>query len=134
MRVVAKILIVEDEPLIRFVLADQLLEEGYSVIECGNVLEAIAALGVNDDVDAIVTDVEMPGALNGLDLARLIKATKPFIHVLVTSGREIDLTDLDWDASFFPKPYDLKAIANEIGRRVGSHASRFLPKRPNAAR
>ncbi|MBW9117383.1 response regulator [Rhizobium cauense] len=120
MRAVAKILVVEDEPLIRFTLAEYLLDEGYTVIECGNVLEALAALGLNDDIDAVVTDVDMPGALNGVQLAQLVQKTRPFVPVLVTSGRAVDLAGLEGNATFHPKPYDMTTIAVEIRRRLSS--------------
>lgn len=54
------VLIVEDEILIRMLLADTLLDEGHDVIEAGNVLEAVAILGQRK-IDAVVTDVDMPG-------------------------------------------------------------------------
>jgi len=55
-------------------LADTLFDEGYQVVEAANVLEDVAMLGQRN-VDAVVTDVDMPGGLNDLDLAKMISVT-----------------------------------------------------------
>jgi DNA-binding NtrC family response regulator len=79
------VLIVEDEILIRMMLVDALNDAGYRVIEAGNVLEAVAALG-RYEIDTVVTDMDMPGGLNGLDLARMLSSTHQSTTVIVTSG------------------------------------------------
>jgi DNA-binding NtrC family response regulator len=76
------VLIVEDEILIRMMLADVLDDTGYRVIEAGNVLEAVAALG-RYDIDTVITDIDMPGGLNGLDLARMVSSTHQNTTVIV---------------------------------------------------
>jgi DNA-binding NtrC family response regulator len=112
----AKVLIVEDETLIRFSLADALIDAGHVVIDCGNVLEAVAALARHDDIAAVVTDVDMPGGLSGLDLAALVRKTRPSVPLIVTSGRVIDLSAVE-GATFLAKPYDFAALA----RRLSEH-------------
>ena len=98
----AVVMIVEDEALIRFALADELIACGHMVIECCNVLEALAVLGKDGEVDAVVTDVDMPGGLSGLDLSRLLAATRPSLPLWVTSGREVDISALGPAAAFLP--------------------------------
>ncbi|WP_042954879.1 response regulator [Rhizobium leguminosarum] len=101
------VLVVEDEPLIRLFLADALEDAGFAVLEAGSVLEAVGILGLRTDVDAIFTDVDMPGGLNGIDLARMVASVSPHIGIVVTSGRaDIDRNDLPAKASFLPKPYN----------------------------
>jgi DNA-binding NtrC family response regulator len=101
------VLIVEDEVLIRIMLAEALEDEGYRVIEAGTVLEAIALLG-QQHVDAIITDVDMPGGLTGLDLANFVHASSPGLAVVVTSGRRhLDECGIPPNAQFMPKPYFL---------------------------
>jgi DNA-binding NtrC family response regulator len=109
----AKVMIVEDETLIRFTLADALIDAGHVVIECGNVLEAVAALARHDDIEAVVTDIDMPGGLSGLELVGLMKATRSSVPVWVTSGRKVDIAHLK-GAAFFPKPYDFAGLAQVI--------------------
>jgi len=109
------VLIVEDEFLIRLVLADTLADAGYDVIEAGNVLEAVAVLG-QQTVDAVITDIDMPGGLNGLDLARMISATQRDVPVIVASGRHrLQPDELPENAIFVPKPYGMDAIAALVG-------------------
>lgn len=119
----AVVMIVEDEALIRFALADELIACGHMVIECCNVLEALAVLGKDGEVDAVVTDVDMPGGLSGLDLSRLLAATRPSLPVWITSGRDVDISALS-AAVFLPKPYDMRALACEITRREAMSAER----------
>jgi DNA-binding NtrC family response regulator len=113
----AKVLIVEDETLIRFSLADALIDAGHVVVDCGNVLEAVAALARHDDIAAVVTDVDMPGGLSGLDLAALVRKTRPSVPLIVTSGRVIDVSALE-GAAFLAKPYDFAALARRLSERL----------------
>jgi len=108
------VLIVEDEFLLRMVLADTLADEGYDVIEAGNVLEAVAVLGQRK-IDAVVTDVDMPGGLNGLDLARMISSTHTNVPVIITSGRDgLSTDDLPRGTVFVPKPYGMDVITAKV--------------------
>ena len=118
----AKVLIVEDETLIRFSLADALVDAGNVVVECANVLEAVAALGRHDDIGAVVTDVDMPGGLSGIDLVQLLKHTRPSVPVWITSGRCLDQSNLGNAITFLAKPYDMQALARDIARHAGSRA------------
>jgi DNA-binding response OmpR family regulator len=110
------VLVVEDEPLIRADLADELCRAGYQVIEAGNVLEAVGALSRSDDIDALVTDVDMPGMLNGLALVNLIRNCYAHIDIAVVSGRSDIVEWLPEGADFFTKPYSPAEIARYLGR------------------
>lgn len=101
------VLVVDDEPLIRLALADALMDEGYAVIEASNVLEAVAVLGMHD-IDILITDVDMPGGLNGFDLVRLVRVSCRHVVVVVTSGASVPGEGvLEADETFLPKPYRL---------------------------
>jgi DNA-binding NtrC family response regulator len=105
------VLIVEDEFLIRMVLADTLADEGYEVVEAANVLEAVAILGQRK-VDAVVTDIDMPGGLSGLDLAKMISDTHLNVPVIIASGRHrLTAEEIPGDATFVSKPYRLDTMA-----------------------
>ncbi|MET3858283.1 response regulator [Rhizobium sp. OAE497] len=109
------VLIVEDEFLIRMMLADTLLDEGYDVVEAANVLEAVAVLG-RRKIDAVITDVDMPGGLSGLDLARMISTSHMNVPVIVASGgHRLQSEELPGDAVFIPKPYGLDVITALVG-------------------
>ncbi|MCB5173917.1 response regulator [Microvirga lenta] len=79
------ILVVEDEPLVRMFLADALDDAGYKVFEAVNADEAVTLLQARPDIQAVVTDIEMPGSMNGIGLARPVRERWPGIGLLVTS-------------------------------------------------
>lgn len=118
------VLIVDDEPLIRMTLADCLADEGYAVLEASNVLEAVAVLG-RHEIHALITDVDMPGALNGFDLVRLVASYGAGIAVIVTSGGHCSLDVEAEEVCFLSKPYQMKAILRELDDRITS--SRYPP-------
>ncbi len=86
------ILVVDDEPLLRSFVREILEDNGYAVKEAANVDEALILLD-EDGVAAVLTDIEMPGALNGLDLAKMIRAMWPGMPLIVTSGRTLPRPD-----------------------------------------
>ena len=86
------ILVVDDEPIIRTSVREILEEHGYAVKEAGNVHEALQLLE-EDGIAAVLTDIEMPGGLNGLDLARMIRAMWPSTALVVTSGQMLPRPD-----------------------------------------
>jgi CheY-like chemotaxis protein len=82
------VLLVEDEALVRMMAADVLREEGgFKVVEAADADEALTVLDATADVRALVTDVEMPGSLDGFTLARVVKQAWPQIGIVVTSGQ-----------------------------------------------
>ena len=100
------ILVVEDEPLVRLFLTDFLDEAGFKVFEAVNGDEAMTILQARPDVQVIISDIEMPGSMNGLELARAVQERWPGIGVVVTSGRERPgPDDLSDKAALLAKPY-----------------------------
>jgi DNA-binding NtrC family response regulator len=81
------VLIVEDDVLIRFALADAFNDRGWDVTEASNALEAIPALGGSHQFDVLVSDVDMPRPLNGLHLVTMVARLFPRMSVAVSSGR-----------------------------------------------
>ncbi|WP_312407322.1 response regulator [Rhizobium sp.] len=109
------VLVVEDEVLIRFVAVDSLEDEGWTVYEAGSALEAVGMLSSHPEIDVVFTDVDMPGGMSGLDLARLIANIHPEIGIIVTSGRYYAAeNDLPPGARFLSKPYSLSALVESI--------------------
>lgn len=112
------VLVVEDEPLIRLILASALEDEGYIVHEAGTVLQAVAALS-KFPIDAVVTDVDMPGGLSGLDLGNMVAGLPMERALIVTSGRLIETDEgLPQEAVFIPKPYELRSIVDLLEREL----------------
>ena len=113
------VLVVEDEILIRFDIVDALSEAGFTVLEAGNVAEAVALLGAYPDIRAVFTDVDMPGNEDGLDLAQKVHKQWPPMAVLVTSGhRRVTQTDLPNDGRFLPKPYRPSQVIANLNEMV----------------
>jgi CheY-like chemotaxis protein len=100
------VLVVEDETLVRVTALAIIEESGFEAIAAGNADEAICALETRSDIRAVFTDVQMPGPMDGLKLAQVIRDRWPPVALLVTSGktRTID-SDLPNGARFLPKPY-----------------------------
>lgn len=110
-----KVLVVEDEPLLRMGIVDHLEDEGFVVLEAGNAHHAIALLERSTDIEVVFTDVDMPGGMGGIELAALVRQRWPEIKLAVTSGfRLVEIDELPQGSLFFPKPYDPPAIATAL--------------------
>lgn len=117
------VLLAEDEALVRVMTVDILEEAGCAVIETANAKAALAVLDQRQDVQVLVTDIEMPpGPMNGLDLARLAHERFPQVSVVVVSGRmRPDSRDLPPGVRFVPKPYcatKLTRVVQEVLARA----------------
>jgi DNA-binding NtrC family response regulator len=107
---ITTVLVVDDEPLIRFATVDALEQAGFRVLEAGNADEALVVLSSNE-VDAIFTDVNMPGSADGLGLVKHVRSRFPETRAVVTSGHVmLGRFDLASGVSFIPKPYDYGAL------------------------
>ncbi|RYG24316.1 MAG: response regulator, partial [Burkholderiales bacterium] len=102
------VLVVEDEFLTRVTIVGHLEDIGCVVIEAENADAANRILAQNDQINVVFTDVDMPGAIDGLQLAEVICAKWPAIRIVVTSGKSIvEVGDIPVGARFFSKPYNL---------------------------
>jgi len=118
------ILVVEDEVLIRLVIAEYLRECGYRVIEAANADEALLVLSKSElAIDVVFTDVEMPGSMDGFALAQWSRSNRPDIDVILAGsvGRAVQAASELCDAgNNVPKPYDPKGIHDRIRRLLAS--------------
>lgn len=112
-----RVLVVEDEVLIRSFVSDELREGGLQVIEAATADEAWAFIESGEKIDLIFSDVHMPGSINGLDLALRVKSKHPHIRFILTSGNlgGIDLSGL----AFLPKPYSFTVAVDVIVEALG---------------
>ncbi len=109
------ILVVEDEPLVRLFLSDFLDEAGFKVIEAVDADEAMTILQARPDIQAIISDIEMPGSMDGLALARTVQERWPGVGIVITSGRaRPGPEDLSDKVAFLAKPYLPDTIINVI--------------------
>jgi CheY-like chemotaxis protein len=120
----SKILLVEDEALVRMSSADLLEYAGYRVVEAEDAAEAVKALRENPDIRVLFTDVRMPGEMDGLELARLVHEKWPAIKLLVASGHhQLEDDDIPDDGRFLQKPYRLNAVLRDIGEMLAGKPS-----------
>jgi CheY-like chemotaxis protein len=111
------VLVVEDEILTRVDAVACLREAGFDVVEAASGAEALAVIGARDDVDLIFTDIQMPGAIDGLELARRARESHPQVRLVFTSGaRRVDKDNLPGEGVFFSKPYNAKNVAETVHR------------------
>ncbi|BBE00150.1 hybrid sensor histidine kinase/response regulator (plasmid) [Sphingobium amiense] len=111
-----RILLVEDDGLIRFNTADMLADLGHAVLEAEDAEAAEALLGQNE-VDLVLTDVGLPKA-SGIDLARTVKARVPAPAIIFASGDGSGISSTEFpDAAILLKPYsqeDLRRVVSAI--------------------
>lgn len=116
-------LIVDDEALLRMVMDEVLTDGGFQVIEARNADIAVEMLEANPDVRVLVTDVEMPGTLNGFALARMVRARWPSMGIVICSGRSFPKEgDLPHGVHFLGKPFQQSVLLAIVHRLVG-HAT-----------
>ena len=110
------VLVVEDEPAIREVVADLLQDEGYAVRQASDGLQAIDELEV-DDVDLVLSDVRMP-RLDGPSLALRLRRRGHAVPVVLMSAVDVEV-DLP-GVRFLPKPFDRDHLLDAIGSALGA--------------
>lgn len=108
------ILVVDDEVLVRAMITDELREQGYLVVEAANADEALVVLHSNVGVDLLLTDVRMPGTLDGLDLARLVRSAYPSVKIMIASGEMPARVADETVDGVFAKPYDVDRLIGRI--------------------
>jgi CheY-like chemotaxis protein len=108
------VLVVEDEVLLRLMIADELRSNGLSVVEAANADEALTVLRSSASVDLLFTDVRMPGSIDGWALAALMRAAQPELKIIVASGQSPGRLSRNIADAFFDKPYDAGRVAKRI--------------------
>jgi CheY-like chemotaxis protein len=105
-RIVPVILVVEDEALVRFAAVGMLEDAGFRMIEAVNGDQALELLTADSDVQLLFTDVTMPGATDGLALARQVRARWPHIAIMIVSAKQVAYAEeLPPGSRFEQKPY-----------------------------
>lgn len=118
------VLIVEDEPLIRIDAVDMVEDEGFTVYEASNAANALMILERENDIAVLFTDIDMPGEIDGLDLARIVRKRWPHIAIIIVSGhKHMEDAEVPNGGVFFSKPYlrttILKALHKAERRESG---------------
>jgi CheY-like chemotaxis protein len=110
-KIVPVVLIVEDEALVRLSAVGMLEDAGFRTIEAANGDEALELLAADSDVQLLFTDVNMPGIIDGLVLARQVHDRWPQIGIMVASAKkEPQLGELPVGSRFERKPYNVDMV------------------------
>jgi two-component system cell cycle sensor histidine kinase/response regulator CckA len=115
------ILLVEDENPVRELVASILQNYGYNILQAATGAEAVEVWRKNKDkIAMLLTDLIMPGGMNGRELAETLWAEQPELKVLFTSGYSADIVGKDFklesDTNFLQKPYHPHALALNVRR------------------
>ena len=109
------VLIVEDEPLIRMDAIDIVEDAGFRTYEAASADDALLVMDRVDDIAILFTDVDMPGSMNGLELAAHVRDTRPSVKILITSGIfNVDQSPLPNGSVVIQKPYAMGHVTRKL--------------------
>ena len=114
---------VEDEALISMIVADELRDRGFAVEEVASGEDALRYLQSGAPVDIIFTDVNLPGSIDGGELAKRARAMRLDLPIVYASGRyaEFGLKGMVARSLFVPKPYSPAEVCTLI-ERLSAHS------------
>jgi CheY-like chemotaxis protein len=112
------VLLVEDEALISMIVADELRDRGFVVEEVATGDDALRHLQSGAPVDIIFTDINLPGTIDGAELAKRARAMRPELPIVYASGRyaEFGMKGMVARSLFVPKPYSPAEVCTLIER------------------
>ncbi|WP_162002986.1 response regulator [Microvirga tunisiensis] len=117
------VLVVDDDPLIRLLVCDSLEDEGFVTLCAASGDEALGLLQGGAEIDAVVSDIDMPGSTDGLALARWLTTQQPGLPVFLVSGRSAhELEGMPEGVTFLQKPHAMTSLPGAVRRA--------LPDRP----
>jgi DNA-binding NtrC family response regulator len=110
-----RVLVVEDEAIVRLDVTTALSDAGFDVIEVASADDALAILSVTSDVEVVITDIELNGSMDGLKLAWAIRDRWPPVQLVVVSAqRRLTDADLPEHGRFFAKPYNVDRLVDAV--------------------
>src|SRR4029077_11794065 len=113
--IMTAILIVEDDVLANEHLEFILQQAGYDVLSATSADEAAELLEDHEDVQLLVTDINLPGSMNGLKLATAAKARRPKVNIIIVTGYTAPTNDeIPLGSLFIPKPYNARKIIEAV--------------------
>ena len=108
-------MVVEDHPLVRMAVLEVMIEAGFEALDASSASGAIRTLEARPDIRLVFTDAEMPGTMDGIELAHYIRNRWPPVKLIVVSGKVvIDPPELPAGARFFAKPYRETSIVEAM--------------------
>ncbi len=121
------VLLVEDNPEVASATRDLLDSMGCRVTHCTSAVQALEILGARQDFDVVLSDVVMPGGMDGIALARELPTRHPGLPVVLMTGYAERLAEAEaLRAVVLPKPFDAQLLARALAQAVesaGAHAA-----------
>jgi CheY-like chemotaxis protein len=116
----AVVLVVEDEMLLRMRAVDMVKDAGYTSVEAVDADQAVAILEARSDVALLLTDIQMPGSMDGLKLAHAVHRRWPPIKIILVSGQlKLANIEIPLDSRFFGKPLDAAEMIAQMRNMIG---------------
>src|SRR6201988_4155162 len=119
--------------ILRMRAVDIVEDAGFNPVEAVNADQAISILESRSDISLLLTDIQMPGSIDGLKLAHAVHDRWPGIKIILVSG-QVKPSDAERpaDSRFFGKPLGIGQMINELQAMVGEGALKILPRAPVA--
>src|ERR1700694_4918926 len=123
-----KVLVVEDEMMLRMRAVDIVEDAGFTSVEAVDADEALAILESRSDIELLFTDIQMPGSMDGLKLAHAVHERWPSIKIILVSG-QLAPTEADkpTNSRFFGKPLGVKQMIAEMQEMIGQGSLTIIP-------
>jgi PAS domain S-box-containing protein len=117
-----RVLVIDDEPLIRMLIAETLEEGGYTVIEAFDGSSGLKILQSEERIDLLITDVGLPGGMNGRQLADAARVSRPGLKVLFITGfaenAVVGNGHLEPGMEVITKPFEIAALGNKVRQMI----------------
>jgi two-component system, response regulator PdtaR len=111
-------LVVDDEDLLREMISDFFCSHGFRVLEAANADQAVRLLeSLGGDIAILVSDIRMPGSMDGIQLADWVHARSPHLPVLLASGYH-GYADFNGRYEIIPKPFALDDMLDRVKRHL----------------
>lgn len=110
------VLVVDDEALVRALAVEAIHEAGHQTVEAHDAEAAVKLLESQSDIDVMFSDIRMPGPMDGIGLAHLVRRRWPGLPIILTSGH-MRMPDISIDATFIAKPYRFPDLVSAIEAR-----------------
>jgi PAS domain S-box-containing protein len=116
------ILIVDDEPMVRMLVTEVLTESGYQVLEAGDAPSAIKVIESNPDIALLITDVGLPGGMNGRQLADMVRIQRNELKILFITGyaenAAVSNGHLDHGMEILTKPFAMASLIGKVRKII----------------
>ncbi|MNG66994.1 Nitrogen regulation protein NR(I) [compost metagenome] len=118
----SQVLVVEDDEILRWLMSEAVAHLGHDVTECATADDALRKLKENQLPALVITDVRMPGHIDGIGLAKAIWSTHPQLPVIIVSGHTVLAPGfLPANARFIAKPCTLEVLSRTLEQLLPSH-------------